>query len=529
MLSPEIQAEILSLHFSQKMAIRAIVRKLGVSRKAVKRIVRTRAVALSPRSPVRSSILDAYKAMMQAKLEKHPEVRAKTLMQLIRDQGYTGGYTIVSEWVSMQRKKDNPRKEADLKMDFAPGEAAQVDWGEFPDALGDGINLHVFVMVLCYSRKIYIEFTRSERFEDFIRCHENAFQLFDSLYPERCWYDNLPAAVSERFGSLVRFNARFLAYAGHHGFKPFACNKGKGNEKGRVEDGVKFIRSNFWEGREFTNFSDVNQQARHWRDHIANCREHRATKKIPDLVFTHEEKPSLTHCNPVPYDTDEIFSKELRDDFHIVYETNQYSAPWTLVGSVITIRIDADWVRIHYKDKFITRHERCYLKNQLPFTKPEHKEGLLETKPQGKNAALHWQLDVLKSYGEPFAQYLGYLQYNSRSLRQEVTRLLALATVYGTDPLSEAVTRCLKRGVIGCDQIELDLKSQNKKPTQPPPLHLKDKNLSQIPPAVDLRRYDALLFKPAENTTKSSPHQPEEENVPNESRCNVPERSSRPE
>jgi transposase len=517
-LTPKLQAEILSLHFAEKRAIRAIAIQLQISRKAVRRVVRARAVALTPKSPQRSSILDAYKAQIQEKLQKHPEIRAKTLMQLMRDQGYTGGYTIFAEWVSSQRKKEEPKKEADLKMDFAPGEAAQIDWGEFPNALGDGMNLHVFVMVLCYSRKIYIEFTRAEKFEDFIRCHENAFRYFENLYPERCWYDNLPAAVSERFGSLVRFNTRFLAYCGHHGFKPYACNVRRGNEKGRVEDGVKLIRSNFWEGREFKNFVNIKEQATHWRDSIANCREHRATRKIPDLVFTHNEKFHLKECNPVPYETDEIFSRELRDDFHVIYETNQYSAPWTLVGSVVTIRIDADWVRIYYKDQFVTRHERCYLKHQLPRTHPEHKEGLLKLKPQGKAASLHWQLEVIQSYGECFCEYLKYLQYNSRSLRQEVTRLLALATVYSKEALQEAVVESLKRGAIGCEQIELHLKSQNKKPVQPAPLNLdlKNKNLSQIPPAVDLRRYDALLFNPAPKANSPAVHLSEKENVPHE-------------
>lgn len=511
MLSPENQSEILSLYFGKKEKIRAIARKLNLDRRTVRRVIRRRSVLITPQSPHRTSILDPFKEVIQEKLSKHPEIRAKTIMQLMRDQGYTGGYTTLAGWVSTQRKKRLPIKEADLKIEFVPGEAAQVDWGEFPNALGDGIHLHVFVMVFCYSRKLYIEFTRSEKFEDFIRCHENAFKYFNSLYPERCWYDNLPSAVSERMGRLIRFNARFLTYTGHHGFKPFACNPGKGNEKGRVEDGVKFIRSNFWEGREFKDFEDVNRQAIHWRDHIANCREHRATKKIPNLVFEHEEKTHLTSCNPIAYETDELFSKELRDDFHIVYETNQYSAPWTLVGSVITVRVDADWIKIYYKNKFITRHKRCYLKNQSPFTKPEHKEGLLEIKPQAKNASLSWQLNTVKSYGEPLAEYLEYLQYNSRSIRQEVTRLLALATVYGKEALSHAVTTCLKRGVIGCDQIELHLKAENTSNLKPEPLTFKDNHLSRIPPAVDLRRYDALLFKPAENSPQESPHQPQEE------------------
>jgi len=119
------------------------------------------------------------------------------------------------------------------------------------------VKIHCFVMVLCYSRLIYIEFTRSEKFEQFIRCHENAIRYFENLVPEICWYDNLPTAIAEHVGKLTRFNPRFYAYVAHHQLSAHACNQGKGHEKGRVEDGVKYIRSNFWKGRTFKDFEDL--------------------------------------------------------------------------------------------------------------------------------------------------------------------------------------------------------------------------------------------------------------------------------
>src|SRR3990167_1970586 len=107
-------------------------------------------------------------------------------------------------------------------------------------------------------------------------------------------------------GSLIRFNSRFMAYMGHHGIRPHACNPARGNEKGRVEDGVKLIRNNFWSGREFKDMADLHAQATVWMNGFCNEREHRSTRKMPRLHFEAEEKIALLPLNPHFYDTDEV-------------------------------------------------------------------------------------------------------------------------------------------------------------------------------------------------------------------------------
>lgn len=497
MLSPEVQAEILSLFFSQKMKVRPIARKVGVNRKSVERVIERRSVALGIVPFSRASLLDPFKERIEELLKEDSDTTAVVIQQRLRAEGYNGGYTILKDWIRRVRTRHQPRQEAFFKMDFALGQATQVDWGEFNDVFGDGVLIHCFVMVLCYSRLIYIEFTRSERFEEFVRCHENALRYFEGLRTEQFWYDNLPTAVAERVGKLTRFNPRFLAYAGHHHFKPHACNVARGNEKGRVEDGVKYIRSNFWHNRKFTDFEDLCRQASEWRDETANIREHRTTRKIPRLIFEHEEKKSLEPINPDPYDTDEVFSETVRPDFHVIYETNQYSVPWTLVGNVITVRVDARKLRVYYRDRFVTQHDRCYQKHQRPFTQAEHEKGLREIKPQGKNAHIHWQIARLESYGPSLGQYLKCLKNSHRSLRQEIHRLLALGTVYGETVLAETVDALLKRGTIGADQVELALRRRDTSEQQalrPAPMSIQDNRLARIPPRVDLRQYDQLIL-----------------------------------
>jgi transposase len=490
MLKPSVQSEILALYFGKKWTFRKIARECGVNRKTVAAVVKRRRVETSPAAGLRKSIIDPFQAGIEEMLRKDPTLPATVVLQKIRREGYLGGVSVLRALVAALRVDPTP-KEAFLTLSFEPGECAQVDWGEFGDVFLDGTKIHGFVMVLCYSRKLYLEFTRRERFEDFIRCHENAFRYFGGV-PIECWYDNLATAVTERMGSLTRFNAKFFAYMGHHGIKPFACNQSRGNEKGRVEDGVKYIRSSFWPGRTFKDFPDLCAQGKEWQETFANKREHATTKKIPELVFEGVEKDKLLRPNPIAYDTDYVFSRPVPPNFHVLYDTNQYSVPWTLTGLPVTVRVDDKLIRVFYHDRFVTRHERCYLPHQPPFTKAEHKAGLLESKPLGKNNA--WQIDAIKSIGEPLGDYLKFLQAGRRSLRNEASKILALSTIYGKEALRQAVKELLALGIVGVDNLELKLR-RSTEAANPPPLHFQKEELNRVHPSMDLREYDALYFK----------------------------------
>ena len=422
MIAPEIQAEILALHFGEKKGTRAIARLLGINRKAVRRVVERRQVSLAPQAPIhgRRSILDAYKPQVEELLKRDPTLGAARIQQSLRAEGYLGGYTILRTWIKSKREVPSRTREAFLRLEFPAGETAQVDWGEFGAPFSDGVKMHCFLMVLCHSRLLYIEFTRSEKFEEFIRCHENAFRYFGDRVPREIWYDNLATAVTERMGSLVRFNARFMAYMGHHAIRPHACNPARGNEKGRVEDGVKYVRSSFWSGRAFRDFEDLQAKAAQWRDEIANCREHRSTRKIPKLLFESEEKKLLRPMNEHTYDTAEVLSRVVPPGFLITYEANRYSVPWTLVGLALTVRAGHRELEFYYHDQKVATHVRSYLKHQT-FELAIHKQGLLERKPGGTRE--NWQIQALKNIGPALSEYIQFLRAGHRSIRSEVSDL----------------------------------------------------------------------------------------------------------
>lgn len=491
MLEAEKQAEILHLHFNQKSSIRSIAKKVGVDRKTVKRVIDAKRVKLERKFQTRLSILNPHYEKIQNFLQKDPTMSAAAILQNLRDDGYMGGATILREYVGRQKERSTKVREAFLKLEFAPGECCQVDWGEFGDVFGDGIKIHCFIMVMAFSRMMYLEFTRCEKFEDFIRCHENAFRFFGGV-PQECWYDNLASAVTERMNKLVKFNARFLAYLGHHCIAPHACNPARGNEKGRVESLVKLVRGQFWSGRSFKDFEDICTQAILWRDQYANQREHRVTKRVTRIYFENEEKKCLRPFNTYAYETDEVITKPVSSSWRINYESNLYSVPWTLANQSVTVRISSNTVKMFYNEKLVASHVRSYLKNQDVWL-PAHKTGLLERKPGAKNN--DWQISSIRSLGKNICDYVDLLRHGPRSMKQEVSRLLVLATVYGSENLNCACGELLTQGIMGVDNLERYLKVQDIKPVSEKLIEFEDKKLNRVIAKTSLNVYDAILFE----------------------------------
>ena len=196
----------------------------------------------------RPSKLDAFKGPITALLARHPYT-AQQLLQQLRAQGYTGGYSILKEFVRQVRPARQP---AYLMLEFAPGECAQVDWGSFGTVSVGSTRrrLSFFVMVLCYSRLLYVEFTLAETMEQFLSAHRHAFEFFGGV-PEKVMIDNLKVGVLRHpLGEAALFHPRYLELAAHYGFRPVACAVRKGNEKGRVESAVGYVKKNFLNGLE---------------------------------------------------------------------------------------------------------------------------------------------------------------------------------------------------------------------------------------------------------------------------------------
>src|SRR6516225_3500218 len=284
MLNADRLNEIHRLYHGEHWSMRKIARHLHLARKTLRKYLHS-PVQASARRP-RTRKIDPFKSAVAGLLEQDPTATAVVILQRLRPLGYEGGITLLRAYVSQLRSPRHPPR-AFVRMEPSPGERCEIDWGHFGtlDYAGDKRKLYAFCLVEGHSRMLYVEFTHSQSFETFVRCHLHAFQALGGVARE-CWYDNLLTVVAEHVGTLVRFNPRFLAFARECDFYPRACNPAAGWEKGKVErGGVGYVRQNFWPLRQFTHLSDVNRQVREWLDQVANQRLHRETRERPSERF----------------------------------------------------------------------------------------------------------------------------------------------------------------------------------------------------------------------------------------------------
>ena len=339
MIDYETFCKIQDYHNQRGLKVEQIAQALGLDRRTVaKWIAEPR---FRPRQcTARASKLDPYKSQVRQWLEAHP-YSAQQVFQRLREDGFEGGYTIVKDYVRIVRPRRAP---AFLTLSFAPGECAQVDWGSYGTvAVGETRRkLSLFVMVLCYSRLLYVQFTLNQRMEQFLACHQNAFAFFGNRVPEKIMVDNLKSAVLRRLtGEAPLFNPHYMDFARHAGFTVIACNKGKGNEKGRVESGVGYVKKNFLNGLDIPHFSALNPTARVWMDTIANVRIHGETHQPPLELFAKEQ--AVLHPAPVaPYDVATVRQVRASPRFRVSYDANRYSVPAEYASTLLTLKVYPD-------------------------------------------------------------------------------------------------------------------------------------------------------------------------------------------
>ena len=268
MLTPDQISELHRLRWVEKWPLRKIARHMQIGRRTIAKYLDAPAATAAHRD--RASKLDPFKPAIADLLQQDPDANAPVIAQRLKPLGYDGGFTIIKDYLRTLRKNSVARR-AYVRVEPAPGERFDVDWGHFGALVYNGATrkLYAFCLVESHSRKMYLEFTHSQTFETFVRCHIHAFQFFSGTARE-IWFDNLATAVAEHDGNLVRFNPRFLAFAREYSFIPRACHVAAAWEKGKVERAIGYVRQNFWPLRSFTDLADVNAQARQWLKEVAN-------------------------------------------------------------------------------------------------------------------------------------------------------------------------------------------------------------------------------------------------------------------
>lgn len=499
MLSTDQINDLHRLYWSERWPIRKIERHLHMGWRTIRKYLE--APAQGPSTRQRTGKLDPFQQTIAEWLEADATVPASVIEQRLKPLGYTGSHTILRAYIAGARSK-SPAKRAFVRMEPTPGERFEVDWAHFGalDYQGDQRKLYAFALVDAHSRMLYLEFTHSQSFETFARCHMHAFDAFGGVARELV-YDNLATAVAEHDGRLVRFHPRFLGFAREYGFYPRACNPASGWEKGKIERAIGYVRQNFWPLRSFIDIHDVNRQARQWLSEIANRRVHGETRERPAERF---QPQSLRPLPVIPYDYRDTTESLVHKDLRMRFDGNRYCVPQRYVGRRLTIKADATSVTIYDRVNEIVTYPRCWRRGQT-FGADRFEAEVAELRPSTRRSQAQQQVLAYLSPLCPAGLVEAYLRDiadSDRALSRQLTELLELIRQYGPDAVAGALVKASTARAFGADYVAGILRQQDSPRRPQPPLVLRDPLLNQLATdPLSLLEYDSFILEP----TKQSP------------------------
>jgi len=464
MIEYELYCRIKDYSQKQRLTVPQIARELHLDERTVAKWLDSEKYHPRVARP-HTSKLDPFKGQVLRWIENHP-YSASQILQRLRECGYGGGISILKDYLQQVRPRRSP---AFLTLAFAPGECAQVDWGQFGSVpVGNtSRQLSFFVMVLCYSRMLYVEFTVSQAMEHFLAAHANAFAFFGGV-PSRCMVDNLKSAVlRHNLGQAPVLNPRYKDFADHFGFSIAPCGVGQAHEKGRVENAVGYVKKNFLAGLQVSDFALINPAARQWLDTVANVRLHGTTKRKPLELFA-AEKPSLKPLPSRPYDLGIILPVRANSQFRIRLDTNTYSVPARYAGAALTLKAYPDVLCLYHQDQLIARHVRCYDRHR-DIEDPDHPQALLQQRRRARDQKLLIRLLNLTPKAQAFYQGLEERRLN---VLHHVRQVVALSEIYGSEKTARAIQDAVEYQAFSCQYIANLLEQRARKLPEPGALHL---------------------------------------------------------
>ncbi|HEX9294932.1 MAG TPA: IS21 family transposase [Polyangiaceae bacterium] len=491
MIPPELRSRMRRLFFAEHWKIGTIAAELGVHRDTVELAIEPKRFVNIAHRPS-ATILDVYKDFVQVTLEQHPRLRATRLLEMIRQRGYEGSIWPLRRYV--RRVRPVSRHEAFFRLSTLPGEQGQVDWGSFGSiAIGNTSRpLSCFVMVLSWSRGIFARFVLDQTLESFLRCHVAAFEAFHGS-PRTLLYDNLKTAVLERVGDIIRLHPKLLELAGHYHFAPRPVAVARGNEKGRVERAIRYLRESFFAARIFRSVEDLNRQLDDWTLGIAHARTvpgdpHKRTVK--DALD--QERPRLLPLPAHPMTCDYVRGVASGKSPYVRFDANDYSIPHTLVRKPLTLVASDTHIRILDGDQEIARHSRSWERGQQVESEL-HLEGLAEEKRRAREHRGRNRLMATCASAEPFLQKVAV---HGGHLGGTTTRLLHLLAQYGPSELEAALAETCRRGAFAAQSVAHVLdqrrRAKNVKVTVPPVLPNDPRVRDLVVAPRSLGAYDVL-------------------------------------
>lgn len=464
MIPPEREAEILRLYHAEKWKVGTIASTLGLHHSTVRRVLAQAGLSVGIHS-ARGSIADPFVPFIVETLRKYPKLCASRIYAMVRERGYTGGADHFRSVVARHRPR--PAAEAYLRLRTLAGEQAQVDWGHFGKlVVGQAERpLMAFVCVLSYSRHLFLRFYLSQAMASFLHGHVSAFEAFGGV-PRTVLYDNLRSAVLERRHDAIRFHPKLLELAGHYRFDPRPVAVARGNEKGRVERAIRFVRDSFFAARTFGDLEDLNQQAEEWSRTVAGARKCPEDRSRTVAEVFAEEAPRLLTLPDTPLPTDDVVAVRVGKTPYVRFDRNDYSVPHTHTRRTLLVNASLDTVRIVEGTREIARHARSWDRGRQ-IEEPQHVADLVAYK---RGARQHRGLDRLVHAVPASQAFYAEITLRGGNLGATTSGLLRLLDRYPAAELDRALAEATAAGAVHLGAVRQILDRRRAGRGQPPPV-----------------------------------------------------------
>lgn len=463
-VDPLIKNDIIA-RWKEHQSVRRMARDLHLGRAAIASVIRQHLAQTqspqseaaqpdAPNSPpacfgparlTRKSKLELFLDPLKQFLERYPNITGQRAFEELRALGYSGSYSTLRTYLEEHRAKP---KAPVIRFETSPGAQAQMDWSTYTiDFTQEGRRrVELFSYILGYSRRQYICFTERQDFETTTRQHIAAFEHLGGV-AATCLYDNMKVVVTRWEDGQPIYNPRFLSFATHYGFKPWACEPRRPETKGKVERPFDYAEKNLLNARTFRSLEHLNEVARSWLSETNDRRIHGTTKRSP-LELHEQERPYLIELPSIRFDSAQVVYRNVDSEGFINYADNRYSVPWRLIGQMLPVRILEDQLEIYNASiERVATH---------PLARGRNEKQLQESHRPPKDH--HEQLAVLREkytqWGQIALDYFEGILRKCRNGRHEAQRILSLLYGYPKKDGLAAMQRGIEHHAYGYHSLE---------------------------------------------------------------------------